>query len=664
MQLGRGFWVTLGDQCLYFVGLGSPNECGPLQFVPSFALLVACLRGRRYKAPMSLSQKLGSPLHIVIIDPWVQTPENLGHDRTAAIAKSLALGGHTVTRLTARGHSATGTERMRMIAKFAPLARRFGHPATATPGFGHGLRLFFALLGQPSPDVVIWRTPPRAGGFAASCFARLSGTPLVIDAAELSRTDPRQNFFARLIDALKLRALTWTARFVLAASPDIKSWYESNGFAPAKVSVQPDGCDTALFLPTRDVSTTVFEKYPQLIRGPLCVYAGSLHRGRRIAEVLEIAAAMQSIAPDVRFAIVGDGPDRLDLNAYAARLDVLEKNLWFVPAVPRAELPAILNAAAIVLAVPSRPVDGALDAASHIFDGLAAGKPIAVLGEGWQRDLIDGRQAGVALPLGNAEAAARDLADFLRDGDVVRRAGKQGLALASGKHNAERIAGDVRQTIEKVAATYSRAAVLRRRALFVKRALDIGIGLAVLVIMSPLVLGIAAGFLAAGWAPFASRLRGGRRGKPFGLYTFDTTKADRELVLSWRTTFAHVLRRSALDRLPELVNVVLGDMSLVGPRPLPAEYTTYYTEAQLRRLDMRPGLTGWAQVNGRQGLTWDDMFTHDAWYVKNFGLGLDLKVLWKTLIGLLLGRGLGALPAGPLPRFDEIEARRQGAEDV
>ncbi len=75
-------------------------------------------------------------------------------------------------------------------------------------------------------------------------------------------------------------------------------------------------------------------------------------------------------------------------------------------------------------------------------------------------------------------------------------------------------------------------------------------------------------------------------------------------------------------------------------------------------------MTGWAQVNGRQGLTWDEMFAHDTWYVNNLGIGLDLKILWKTLIGVLMGRGLGSLPAGQLPRFDEIEARRQGAEDV
>ncbi len=582
------------------------------------------------------------------------------------MAQSIAAGGHTVTLMAGRGrvHDGANTSPVQMMLTLAPLSRRFGHPPLAAPGFGYGLKLFLSLWSKTKPDILVWRTPPRAGSFAVSCFAKLSGAPLVIDAPELAADEPGKNILQRAIDALCSRALLKTATHVMVASPEIKAWYEAQGFVPGAISVHSDGSDTALFSPTRDLYATIFEKYPQLTRGPLCVYAGGLHRGRRLAEVLEITAAMQAIAPDVSFAIVGDGPDRLDLNAYAARLDVLEKNVWFVPAVPRTELPALLNAAAVVLAIPAQHHDGGLDAASHIFDGLAAGKPIAVLGEGWQRELIDGRQAGVALPGNNAEAAARELADFLRDGDLVRRAGEQGLALARGKHNTERIASEIRLTLEKVAATHARREVLRRRSMIVKRTLDLVVALVAIVITLPLVLGVALGFLGAGWAPFASRMRSGRRGKSFRLLTFDTTKAEREIVPSWRTDFAMILRRSALDRLPEFFNILLGDMSLVGPRPLPAEYGAYYTEAQQHRLDVRPGMTGWAQVNGRQGLTWDEMFAHDTWYVNNLGIGLDLKILWKTLIGVLMGRGLGSLPTGQLPRFDEIEARRQGAEDV
>jgi lipopolysaccharide/colanic/teichoic acid biosynthesis glycosyltransferase len=132
----------------------------------------------------------------------------------------------------------------------------------------------------------------------------------------------------------------------------------------------------------------------------------------------------------------------------------------------------------------------------------------------------------------------------------------------------------------------------------------------------------------------------------------------------WGDGWARFLRRRALDRLPELFNVLVGDMSLVGPRPLPAEYAEFYDEEQRRRLELRPGITGWAQVEGRDGLTWEQMFARDVWYVDNVGVGLDMKILLRTLGGLIAGRGLSGLPASKLARFDEIEARRQGAEDV
>jgi sugar transferase EpsL len=588
---------------------------------------------------MSAPQTSANRIHVVVIDPWQPGPVGFGPDRTGSLIRNLTQAGHKVTRLAP-----------------ATFPRRFGFPAVAAPGAGYGVSLFFSLLRQPSVDLIVLRGPPTQGSFVASLFALISGAPLVIDAPEIGPTQR-----SGLITGMIKRFLRAKAAYVSATSPEIKTWFEAQGFEADDVGVHPDGADTNLFTPKHEMPASLVEKIPALARGPVCIYAGSLHRGRNVAGVLETAAAMLSIAPEVRFLIVGDGPDRLDLNAYAARLDVLENNIWFLPAVRRAELPAILSAASVVLALPSRIHDGALDAAGHIYDGLAAGKPVAVLGEGWQRDLIDTRQAGVALPPNDAAAAARELADFLKDGELVRRAGEQALALASGKHNAERALADFRHALENVATTQSRLAVLRRRSLAMKRLTDVVVSSAGLIVFSPLIVLISLACLFAGWQPFAGRMRSGARGKPYRLFTFDTTKAEHD---AGRAGLARFLRRSALDRLPELLNVLIGDMSLVGPRPLPAEYTAYYTEAQLRRLEMRPGITGWAQVNGKQGLTWDDMFTHDRWYIDHYSLGLDAKILGKTLIGLFLGRGFGNIPAGQLPRFDEIEARRQGAEDA
>lgn len=103
------------------------------------------------------------------------------------------------------------------------------------------------------------------------------------------------------------------------------------------------------------------------------------------------------------------------------------------------------------------------------------------------------------------------------------------------------------------------------------------------------------------------------------------------------TPFGRFLRSSSLDELPELFNVLKGHMSLVGPRPLLMEYLDLYTHEQARRHDVRPGITGWAQVNGRNNLSWEDKFKFDVWYVDNQSFGLDVKILWMT-VGKLVSR--------------------------
>ncbi|MSO96648.1 MAG: glycosyltransferase [Rhodospirillaceae bacterium] len=605
-------------------------------------------------------------LHIVLIDPWIQTPVDIGWNRTQAISRALALAGHAVTWLAGKSQAPDSGSETKIVLKscLQPLERRFGFAAVGVPTFGYGFGLLWALRGIDQTDIIIVRHPPLAGALALALYSLLSGVPILVDADTLAPEKIETGFFARLAGRFRFMVLRRTAVHVFAAAPDIKAWFEAQRFPPAGITVDPNGCDSALFAGARDKPSDIFVKYPQLNYGPLLLYAGRLNRGRPIAELLEIAAALRVIGSDARIVIVGDGPDRLDLNAYASRLDVLEKNVWFLPAQPRSVLATLMNAATLGLALTPQRFEGGLEAGSHIFDGLAAGKPIAVLGDGWQRELIEGRQAGLALPAKNPEAAARELADFLRDGDLVRRAGEQANALARGKYNTERTMAEIRHRVEKIAVRHSRHDVARRRSAFAKRTFDILAAFVALAILSPVLVLISIVLMTSGHLPIAGRARSGQRGKPFKLYTFDTMMAAGSGPTSWRSTFANFLRRSALDRLPELFNVVLGDMSLTGPRPLPAEYATYYTEAQQRRLDVRPGLTGWAQVNGRKGLTWDEMFAHDIWYVEHRTFWLDVKILLRTFFGLFLGHGAAPLPAGQMPRFDEIEARRQGAEDA
>lgn len=177
---------------------------------------------------------------------------------------------------------------------------------------------------------------------------------------------------------------------------------------------------------------------------------------------------------------------------------------------------------------------------------------------------------------------------------------------------------------------------------FVKRAFDLSAALVGLVVLAPI---LAATALAVGLfigSPILFRqTRPGLGGKPFEIFKFrtmtDARGSDGVLLpdADRLTRFGRFLRRSSLDELPELVNILRGDMSFVGPRPLLMQYLSLYTPEQERRHNMRPGLTGWAQIKGRNSLSWEQRFEFDTWYVDNQSFWLDLRIIaltaWKVL---------------------------------
>lgn len=156
---------------------------------------------------------------------------------------------------------------------------------------------------------------------------------------------------------------------------------------------------------------------------------------------------------------------------------------------------------------------------------------------------------------------------------------------------------------------------------------------------------------------FFRQVRPGMHGQPFEMVKFrtmtDARGADGALLpdADRLTPFGRFLRASSLDELPELWNVLKGEMSLVGPRPLLMEYLPLYSPQQARRHEVRPGITGWAQVNGRNALGWDDKFKLDVWYVDHHSLWLDIKILWLTVKKVLVREGISAAGEATMPRF-------------
>jgi sugar transferase EpsL len=200
-----------------------------------------------------------------------------------------------------------------------------------------------------------------------------------------------------------------------------------------------------------------------------------------------------------------------------------------------------------------------------------------------------------------------------------------------------------------------------------KRILDLSASSVLLVVFAPVMILIAVAIaIRLGRPVIFCQVRPGLSGKPFTLFKFRTMRAaaptdSQPLPDSDRLTpLGRWLRRASLDELPQLWNVLKGDMSLVGPRPLLMDYLPYYTPEQTRRYEVRPGLTGWAQVNGRNAVSWQQRLALDVWYVDHRSLRLDVKILWLTLIRVIRRSDVSATGHATMPRFDE-EVRRTGA---
>ena len=165
--------------------------------------------------------------------------------------------------------------------------------------------------------------------------------------------------------------------------------------------------------------------------------------------------------------------------------------------------------------------------------------------------------------------------------------------------------------------------------------------------------------LAMGRPLFFRQVRAGVHGRRFSLIKFRTMRTGEGPDAERLTPFGRVLRRTSLDELPELWHVLRGKMTLVGPRPLPERYLPRYTPEQARRHEVLPGITGWAQVNGRNALSWEDKFRLDVWYVDHHTLWLDLRILWLTAWQVVFGRGVSAAGHATMSEFVGAEGRDQ-----
>ena len=195
--------------------------------------------------------------------------------------------------------------------------------------------------------------------------------------------------------------------------------------------------------------------------------------------------------------------------------------------------------------------------------------------------------------------------------------------------------------------------------LFFKRLLDVIMALVMVIILSPVIITVAIYLMVAlrGTAIIFRQRRAGYSNKPFNVYKFktmlDTKDADGKLLPDEQrlTKTGIMLRKYSLDELPQLFNILNGTMSFIGPRPLLVDYLPLYTYRQLRRHEVLPGISGWAQVNGRNAISWEQKFEYDVWYVDHVSLQTDIRIMWRTVRKVFKTEGISQQGHATMPVF-------------
>ena len=200
---------------------------------------------------------------------------------------------------------------------------------------------------------------------------------------------------------------------------------------------------------------------------------------------------------------------------------------------------------------------------------------------------------------------------------------------------------------------------------FIKRYIDILVSLICIIISLPLLILLLPLISHANSGPvFFTQIRPGKHGKLFRLLKLKTMNDERDqfgklLADNKRiTTVGKIIRSLSLDELPQFINVLKGEMSIVGPRPLLSEYLALYNEKQSRRHEVRPGITGWAQINGRNNTDWEKRLQYDIWYVDNVSFILDTKIIYSTIFKILSREGINSSDAITMRRFEGTPAKK------
>ena len=510
------------------------------------------------------------------------------------------------------------------------------------------------------PDVVYLYHPPATAGAAALTLKYLRGVPFVVDVQDLWPDTLRAT--GMIDNGVTLRFVGWGMRAIYSAAGHVIVL--SSGFRQAiattvghrKVSVVPNWADESQMVMgdpdqpgVRDGDSSISNEVFTVL------FAGTMGPAQGLETVLQAASQLRT--ERVQFALVGAGidADRLQKAAEERGLD----NVAFLPRRPVSAMSPLLAAAdALLVHLRCDPLfEITIPSKTQAY--LMAGRPILMGVQGDAADLVRAAGAGVVFEPENASA----LADAVRHLRAMGPEQRRELGRSGVRYYRDNLSLSVGS--RAIGEVLSKVARRRPAADFARRVGDVALGgVGLLVLAVP--IGVVALLIRKrlGSPVIFRQTRPGQYDRPFQMLKFrtmtDARDGDGELLSDAAriTSFGALLRSLSLDELPTLVNVVRGDMSIVGPRPLLPRYTPWFTDEEAERLDVRPGVTGWAQVNGRNTTGWDDRLAMDVWYVRNRTLRLDLRIIARTLVNVVRRSGFLADPESVMQNLDDERRER------
>lgn len=597
-------------------------------------------------APPGASARPRPSLRVVHV---TTVPETLGF--LSGQAAALAARGIEIHAVSAPGSALEAFGRREGVPVYAvPMSRRIA-PLEDLRALGALARLFRELR----PDVVHGHTPK--GGLlamAAAAAAGVRGRLYTLHGLPLETAAGSRRAILRITE----RIAGALARRVHAVSPSLRRRALAEGLIrPGRIRVlgagTVNGVDSEFFAPGPEAAAEgrAFRRawgIPASAR--VLGFVGRVVRDKGVGDLAAAWVRLREEFPDLYLVVVGPPEPQDPVPQEARRILERDRRVRLTGALdrPRAAYAAMdvvvlptyregfpqvpLEAAAMGLPVVATRVTGAVDA------------------------VVEGVTGALVAPR-DPVALAAAIGKYLADADLRRRHGRAGRERVRRDFRPDRLHEATAREYEELAGRRvrpagSRPARPRPLEWLVKRVLDVAGALLGLALFAPvLALTAAAVRWSMGRPVFFRQVRPGWRGRPFTLYKFRTMKPGSEPDAERVTPLGRLLRSLSLDELPQLWNVLRGDMSLVGPRPLLMEYLGRYTPEQARRHDVPPGLTGWTQVNGRNGISWDEKFALDLWYVDHWSLALDVRILARTLGRVLARSGVDGPGNRTFPEF-------------